>query len=124
MVEALLLVLGAALALLIHEGAHALVALANGQDVTAFRPYPHRYAGRLYVGRCWVWPYDPDDIGFHVAPAVASFVLAAGWLAVGLWPLAIGLAVDHIWWWLGWFRIRFTSDGKRSDGWKVRQALR
>uniref|UniRef100_A0A6M3JHB4 Putative peptidase n=1 Tax=viral metagenome TaxID=1070528 RepID=A0A6M3JHB4_9ZZZZ len=124
----LLMVVGAFITLFLHEGSHALVAIAQGRRVTSFRPYPHYFMGSLYLGFTSVSPVvinvtNGERLAYFAAPAVKAPLMVVLWSIIGLWPLAIWEGVDLIWWWLGWFRVRPFSDGKNSDGWKVRQLL-
>lgn len=68
----------------VHEGAHAVAALAAGRKILAFRPYPHKLDGQFYFASV---TYDGPAGDFsHVAPYVVDVVAFAG-AAVAFWLL-------------------------------------
>lgn len=114
---ALAVLLGAAVALFIHEASHYAVAKLRGAEIVAFKPYPHVHNGRLYLGRVSYYtsaPFRPTR-WVHGSPAVASTVMALLW-ALGalwcpyLWVLAAWAVVDHLWWWRGFYGLLSDSE--------------
>ena len=57
----------------VHEGAHALTAMAAGCKVTSFKPWPHKVEGRgWYFGRV---TYDkPGPMVSKLAPYIVDFI--------------------------------------------------
>jgi len=60
----------------VHEGAHALAALARRRKVLSFKPWPHKVDGKFYFGRLTYEGRGTPDI--HVAPYVLDAVVFAG----------------------------------------------
>lgn len=67
----------------VHEGAHALSAMAEGRNIKSFKPWPHKAGDNWYFGRVL---YDkPSEWTFtSLAPYWFDLVAFVG-LAVGLW---------------------------------------
>jgi hypothetical protein len=111
-------ILGAPITLVLHEFAHCVAAWATGGRVTLFRPWPHRYGGKWYLGR--VQRVGGDDQQIAIAPLIKANVLiwcyalaaAAWWPVVGLLAWEI---VDAAWWYRGWV-LRRGDGGQARNG--------
>jgi len=122
------------LTLLLHETAHALVAVLQGNKVTEFAPYWHWYDAvkkkvyfwwgkgrKFYFGRISVSDGTPTyKEKFHraLAPFWKTILFTLIWggilIGTGWWPILTFLAcelVDHFWFWRGWIWKCKDTDG-------------
>lgn len=108
-------VLGAPLTLVLHEFSHVIATWATGGKVTLFRPWPHRYEGRWWIGR--MMRDGGSDLAVKTAPGVkAHALLLAYGVAANAWAplfmLVVWELVDFGWWWRGWiWRLDHTDGG-------------
>jgi hypothetical protein len=115
-------VLGAPLSLVLHEASHALVGIAKGCRIVAFRPWPHRHGNRWLVGAVYL---DRGMGAFRpissLAPLIKSMVLIPTWLLLAslttwhLAPLAFWELVDAGQWWRNWYRRRGTDGAELRE---------
>lgn len=113
---------GALLTNYFHELSHVVAAKINGAKVIEFKPWPHRYKGRWWMGRTKTyWPSRKHRSDTMIAPLIMAVYMAFIWLIIGhayflplnmlgLWSL-IDIGV--------WFKGYFFGD-EQMDGYKWR----
>ena len=118
-----LLVLCGPLTLILHEAAHALVALFSKRgSVEEFKPWPHTHNGVKYFGRVTLSGLTPREFKVCLlAPLLKSSLLSVIYasLAIATHPLSLipmlWEILDLIWWVRG-----YVGNREHSDGYKFR----
>lgn len=116
----ILLVVGILFSFLAHELSHLVVAKWVGADITAFKPWPHKYQDRWYFGRVSCDGLGEKRVLFYDAPLIKTVMFSVLWLVLGIfvWTplviLALPELVDGLMWVKGYIWGPAHLDGARA----------